>query len=361
MKTNESYPFLIHQKLYDYKKNLLYIPENMELAPENCCGLSCEAYLEAANTFIQFIQYLLDCIAQDPDYYGMTCIPAENNDKANWNKTNTPFYKLTNTIQNMFNNNGQNGTQLDCRMSTLKAKLPRKFPHILELFESFGFILTGLDAKMKPEDGENFGVQYPANPDIFRVFHAKQTEQTIWNITNWGILAAREEDRIRYPLEFFKNHLEDASLHTLLTEMHALLSHAGISYQTGEENHILHNALRYKAKRISKELMDLRFSGGAPQTLSCKLRLSHIRQYESVFNACTDTIKQKILENKQCTHCAGCTTQIVMNYNGGHYVFCNPTFWWCPFVLDDLHDLTDADIQSVLSLISAELPYYLEG
>ncbi len=353
--------YLIDQKIYDYRRNFLYIPEGMEIAPAYRCGLSSEEYREAANTFVQFIHFLLDCLEQAPEDYGMTCIPAENDDKKNWSKTNTPFYKLTNTIQNMFCSVGPNGTQLDCKMSVLHAKLPRKFPRILELFEAFGFVLTGLDVKWKPEDGENFSVLYPADPHIFRIFSAVPSEQTLWNITNWGILAAADADRQRYPLDFYQNHLEDASLCRLLTEIHAILTEAGVNCQSGEENHVLHNALRYKAKKNTREFMLFRLGGTIPQMLSCKVRLVHIRQYADVFNRCTDTIKNRILENKPCTHCGSCTSQIVLDHGGKHYVFCNPTWFWCPFVLDDLHDMTDADIQSILSLIRAELPYYLEG
>lgn len=361
MKTDYTNRYLIDIKIYDYRRNFLYIPDSITIAPEYLNGLTSEEYREAANTFVRFIHHLLDCLEQDPEYYGMACIPAENDDKKNWSKTNTPFYKLTNTVQNIFDSVSDNKTQLDCKISVLKPKLPRKFPHILEIFQSFGFVITGLDAKMKPEDGENFTMLYPANPDIFRIFHSTTSEQTLWNITNWGIIAASEADRQRYPLALYLNHLEDLSLHKLLTEIHNLLSEAGLTYQSGEENHILHNALRYKTKKNSKEFMIIRLGGTVPQRISSKLRLAHIRQYEDVFKDCTDTVRNKILENKQCDHCGNCTTQIVMDHDGKHYVFCDPTWWWIAFSLDDLHDMTNADMQSVLSLLRAELPYYLEG
>ena len=349
--------YLIDWKINELRNCYFYAPKNLKIAPEYLGELSNDEFLEAANFLVKFIHYMMDRIQQDPEYYGMTCISVEGaEDKKNWSKTNTNFYRLLHMIGNIFNSIGENGTQLDCQVSRLNPRPSRKFPHILEIFKAFGFEISGLDEKMKPADGENFTIYYPSNPDIFSAFQKAGFSFNLGVFCHWGKLAAEEEERRRFPFNFYMNHLTDESLKKLFTEMNLLLSKEGLTYPLGEDIQILRNALRYKYKREKEFLI---FRVHVSQHVDCKLRLSHIEQYETVLQNCTETIRQKIFSNHLCNHCCDCTTQISLQNDGKQYVFCNPTGWWMPFSLNDLHDLTDADIESILSLIRAELPYYL--
>ena len=129
----------------------------------------------------------------------------------------------------------------------------------------------------------------------------------------------------------------------MILMLHDFLVAEGLSFKINPAGKI---TFSYKSR---KEFLLWRDSG-------IKVRLLNINKYQDLLDACTETVRKTVIDALECHDCgAACKTHINFEYHGKTYRKCNPQRGFISFVFTNP---TKEDVEAVITLAKAELPYY---